>query len=422
MFLKRAQHKSGERRGEVRQAVKEILDQIQEQGDVAIRRYSKQFDRWEPVRFRVTEDEIAKAKATLPSTFIEDTLFCQSQVRNFAKAQLETLHSLEIEPHPGIILGHKHIPVASVGAYVPGGRYPLVASAHMSIIPAKAAGVKRVIACSPPNHSQGMYPATLFALHAAGADEIYCLGGVQALAAMAYGSSEIAPVDMLVGAGNAYVAEAKKQLYGQVGIDLLAGPTEILIIADESADPALVAADLLGQSEHDPNSQAVLITTSETLGREVLSEVERQLATLPTAAVAASSWQQHGEVAVVRSKEEAAELADRYAPEHLEVQTRNNDWFLERLQNYGSLFLGEEVTVAYADKVLGPNHILPTGRAARYTGGLWVGKFLKTVTYQRLSRDASHMIGQVAARQCRVEGMLAHEITARLRIARYHAG
>ena len=319
-----------------------------------------------------------------------------------------------------MILGQKLIPVASVGAYVPGGRYPLVASALMSITTAKVAGVPRVIACSPPAPGGGgIYPATLFAMVLAGAEEIYCLGGAQALAAMAYGTESIPAVDMVIGPGNQYVAEAKRQIFGAVGIDLLAGPTEILVIADESADPVVVACDLLGQAEHGPTSPAILVTTSRALAAAVAQECERQLPTLGTQEVARQAWEQNGEIILVDSDEEAARVADEYAPEHLEVQTKNTGWYLDRLKNYGSLFLGEEATVAYSDKTIGPNHILPTGRAARYTGGLWVGKFIKTVTYQRLSRDASARVAPVVARICEIEGMLAHKATADLRGQRY---
>ncbi len=311
------------------------------------------------------------------------------------------------------------IPVERVGCYVPGGKFPLVASAIMSVGTAKAAGVAHVVACAPPRDASGMYPYTLYALHRAGADEIYNLGGAQAMAAMAYGCVGIAPVDMITGAGNPFVAEAKRQLFGTVGIDLLAGPTEILVIADDSADPALVATDLLGQAEHGPDSPAWLVTTSRTLGEAALKEVERQLATLPTRKTAEPAWRDHGEIVVVDSDDEAIAVADEYAPEHLEVMTARNGYYLERLKNYGSLFLGEESTVAYGDKGVGTNHTLPTARAARYTGGLWVGKFIKTVTYQHLTKEASRRIAPVMSRICEVEGMLAHKITADVREKRY---
>jgi sulfopropanediol 3-dehydrogenase len=320
---------------------------------------------------------------------------------------------------PGIRLGQKLIPVARVGCYVPGGKYPLVAAAIMSIGTARAAGVEHVTAAAPPRDKDGIYPPQLYALAAAGADEIYVLGGVQAMASMAYGCVGMRAVDMLTGPGNAYVAEAKRQLFGTVGIDLLAGPTEILVIADDSADPALVATDLLGQAEHGPDSPGWLVTTSEKLGRAVLREVELQLETLPTAAIAGVAWRDNGEVVVVGDDDEAIAVSDAYAPEHLEVMTRRNDYYLSRLSNYGSLFLGEESTVAYGDKGVGTNHTLPTGQAARYTGGLWVGKFIKTVTYQRLTPAASRRIAPIMSRQCEIEGMIAHQITADARYIRY---
>jgi sulfopropanediol 3-dehydrogenase len=351
--------------------------------------------------------------------------YCRDQIAAFARRQRTSLTEFEVELQDGVRLGQKLIPVATVGAYVPGGRYPLVASALMSITTAKVAGVGRVIACSPPsplsaaNPGGGIYPATLYAMVAAGVDDVYCIGGVQALGAMAYGTESIPAVDMVVGPGNQYVAEAKRQIFGTVGIDLLAGPTEILVIADDAADPVVVAADLLGQAEHGPTSPAILITTSRALGLAVVRECERQLPLLGTQDVARRAWEDNGEVLLVDDAEEAARVADEYAPEHLEVQTVNDDWFLARLRNYGSLFVGEESTVAYSDKTIGPNHILPTGRAARYTGGLHVGKFIKTVTYQRLTRRASGRVAPIVARICEIEGMLAHKATADLRETRY---
>src|SRR5918997_3845276 len=334
--------------------------------------------------------------------------FAQAQVRRFAEAQRAALRDVEVETLPGVFLGHRHLPAAAAGAYVPGGRYPMVASAHMSVVTAKAAGVPRVAACTPP-YRGGPPPETVAAMHLAGADEIYVLGGVQALAALALGTESIARVNLLVGPGNAYVAEAKRQLFGEVGIDLLAGPTEILVVADAQADPEIVAADLLGQAEHGPDSPAVLITTSPELAERVGAEVERQLQGLPTAPTAAAAWRDHGAVHVVATPEEAVALADAHAFEHVEILAADPRWYLERMREYGALFLGERTTVAYGDKTIGTNHILPTAGAARYSGGLWVGKFLKTVTHQEgRSPESSALIGETCARQCRVEGFEAH--------------
>jgi sulfopropanediol 3-dehydrogenase len=424
-YLKRAVQRPPESDDAVRAVVAEVLAAVRAQGDVAVRRYSEQFDRWLPAGFRLSRADIARSMAAVSTADRAEIDYCRDQVASFARHQRESLREFEIEQQPGIVLGQRLIPVDSVGAYVPGGRYPLVASALMSITTAKVAGVRRVIACSPPSQAgpanpvRGIYPATLYAMVAAGVDEVFCLGGVQALAAMAYGTESLPRVDMVVGPGNQYVAEAKRQIFGAVGIDLLAGPTEILVIADESADPVVVACDLLGQAEHGPTSPAILVTTSMSLGQAVLHEVERQLPGLPTRDVAGQAWQENGEVLVVDSDEEAAGVADEYAPEHLEVQTQHDDWYLSRLRNYGSLFLGEPATVAYSDKTVGPNHILPTGRAARYTGGLWVGKFIKTVTYQRLTPAASAKVAPTVARICEMEGMLAHKATADLRERRY---
>jgi sulfopropanediol 3-dehydrogenase len=367
----------------------------------------------------LTEEQIAGAIAQVPEQAIRDTDFCQANVRAFAKAQLATMLPLEVETRPGVFLGHRHIPVNHVGSYIPGGRYPMFGSAQMSIIPARVAGVKQVTACTPPVKGKGFYPATINAIAKAGADNIYILGGVPAMALMAFGLDGLPPVDLLCGAGNKYVAEAKRQLFGRCGIDLLAGPTEIAVIADDSADPALVACDLLGQAEHDPASGVCLIALSEEFARRTVEELEKQLAVLPTREVAALAWRDHGIVWVAESREEAIELSDRYAPEHLELHVEDADFYFERLRNYGSLFIGEETTVAYGDKTIGTNHILPTSKAARYTGGVWVGKFLKTCTYQRMTRAASVEIAEVTERQCELENMLAHAITARVRIERY---
>jgi len=424
-YLKQAAPRTVESDTAVRAVVTEILEAVRQQGDAALRRYSEKLDNWSPTSFKLSRAEIEAAVETLSADDRATIDYCRDQIAAFARHQRQSLTEFEVELQDGVRLGQRLIPVASVGAYVPGGRYPLVASALMSITTAKTAGVGRVIACSPPspvsaaNPRHGIYPATLYAMLAAGVDEVFCVGGVQALGAMAYGTESIRAVDMVVGPGNQYVAEAKRQIVGAVGIDLLAGPTEILIIADESADPVVVACDLLGQAEHGPTSPAILVTTSRALGLAVLGECERQLPDLGTREVARQAWETHGEVIVVDSDEEAARAADEYAPEHLEVQTRRDDWYLGRLRNYGSLFVGEESTVAYADKTIGPNHILPTGRAARYTGGLWVGKFIKTVTYQRLARSASARVAPIVARICEMEGMLAHKATADLRARRY---
>lgn len=358
--------------------------------------------------------DIERLIGTVPSDVLDDLRLCQAQVRRFAQAQRETLSDLEIETIPGVRLGHRHVPVSSSGSYVPGGRYPMVASAHMSIIPAKVAGVERVIACTPPldRHAPA---ATVAAMSMAGADEILVLGGVQAVAAMALGTETIAPVAMLAGPGNAYVAEAKRQLFGEVGIDLLAGPSEVLVIADDTASPAIVAADLLGQAEHGLTSPAVVITTSATLAEHVQAQISYQLKDVPTAQIAEAAWRDHGRVIVV-ADHQAALRTDELAFEHVEVHTEDPDWYLERLRNYGSLFLGAETTVAFGDKGIGTNHILPTSSAARYTGGLWVGKFRNTVTHQRCTPDAARVIGEVCARASRLEHFEGHTRTCDLRV------
>ena len=424
-YLKQAVPRPPESDAAVKAVVAEILGAVRREGDAAVRRYSEQLDRWSPPSFKLSPREIEGAVAVVSGGDRGTIDYCRDQIAAFARRQRASLTEFEVELQDGVTLGQRLIPVATVGAYVPGGRYPLVASALMSITTAKVAGVGRVIACSPPspvsaaNPHGGIYPATLYAMVAAGVDEVFCLGGVQALGAMAYGTESIPSADMVVGPGNQYVAEAKRQIFGAVGIDLLAGPTEILIIADESADAVVVAADLLGQAEHGPTSPAILVTTSRALGEAVLRECRRQLPLLGTHEVARQAWETNGEVILVGSDEEAAQVADEYAPEHLEVQTRSDDGYLARLRNYGSLFVGEESTVAYSDKTIGPNHILPTGRAARYTGGLSVGKFIKTVTYQRLTRAASARVAPIVARICEIEGMLAHKATADLRETRY---
>jgi sulfopropanediol 3-dehydrogenase len=403
----------------VRETVEAILADVDARGDAAVRELSQKFDNWAPANFRLSEQEIERALGEVPKRDLDDIRFAQAQVRNFAQKQKETLRDLEVETLPGVVLGHRHIPVNSIGCYVPGGRYPMVASAHMSIVTARVAGVKRIAACAPP-FKGGPHPAIVAAMHFGGADDIFVLGGVQAVAAMALGTAMLPAVDMIVGPGNAYVAEAKRQLFGRVGIDLLAGPTETLIIADDSVDGEICATDLLGQAEHGPTSPAVLITNSEKLARDTLREVERLLAILPTADAAGKAWADFGEVIVCTDYDEMVREADRVASEHVQVMTRDPDYFLERMRNYGSLFLGARTNVAYGDKVIGTNHTLPTKKAARYTGGLWVGKFLKTCTYQKVLTDqASTQIGEVCSRLCVLEGFLAHAEQANVRVRRY---
>ena len=403
----------------VRETVEGILAQVEGQRDAAIRELSKKFDNWEPKNFRLNSSEIQKAISQLVKRDLEDIKFAQAQVRNFAQKQRESMLDLEVETLPGVVLGHRHIPVNAIGCYVPGGRYPMVASAHMSIVTAKVAGVKRIVACAPP-FKGGPHPAIVAAMHFGGADEIYVLGGVQAVAAMALGTETIQPVDMIVGPGNAYVAEAKRQLFGRVGIDLLAGPTETLVIADDSVDGEICATDLLGQAEHGPSSPAVLLTNSEKLARETMSEVERLLSILPTAQIAGQAWKDYGEVIICDSTDEMVREADRIASEHVQVMTRDPDYFLANMKNYGSLFLGPRTNVAYGDKVIGTNHTLPTKKNARFTGGLWVGKFMKTCTYQKVMTDeASAMIGEYCSRLCVLEGFLGHAEQANIRVRRY---
>jgi sulfopropanediol 3-dehydrogenase len=403
----------------VSQIVADALKDVETRGDQAVRELSEKFDKWAPESFRLTDAEINEIVSKVPDEVIEDIKFAQNNIRKFAEAQLASLNDVEVEHIPGVILGHRNIPVNSVGCYIPGGRYPMVASAHMSVLTAKVAGVKRVIACTPPINGE-IPNATIAAMSLAGADEIYLLGGIQAMAAMAIGTETIEPVDMIVGPGNAFVAEAKRQLYGRVGIDLFAGPTETLVVADHTADAEMIATDLLGQGEHGPTSPGALITTSEQLAEETVKEIERQLETLPTADVARVSWNDYGQILLVDSIEEARIEADRLAFEHVEILTENPDYFLENMTNYGCLFLGPETNVAYGDKVIGTNHTLPTKGAARYTGGLWVGKFIKTVTYQKVTTpEASAYIGEYAARLCQLENFAGHAEQALLRVRRY---
>jgi sulfopropanediol 3-dehydrogenase len=419
-YVKKARVERGHDLEAVRATVTEILEDVRTGGESAVRAHSEKLDSWNPDSFVVDGAAQAKAERDLPESLKEDIRFVAEQVRNFAQLQREHITDFEKETLPGMWLGQKTIPVGRVGSYTPGGRYPLIASALMTIVTPRVAGVDHIVAMSPPRSEEGMHPPTIYAMKVAGADAIYCLGGVQALGALAYGALPgLEAVDMVVGAGNAFVAEAKRQLFGTVGIDLLAGPTEILVIADEGADPEVVASDLLGQAEHDPRSPAVLVSTSEDVARRVEELVEKLLETWPTAEVAGPAWRDNGVIVVADSDEEAVALSDEFGPEHLEVQTADPEWYAQRLRNYGSLFLGEESTVVYSDKAIGTNHVLPTLRASRYTGGLWVGKFLKTVTYQRLSRSGSVEIAGPAGRISAAELMFGHEITAQIREQRY---
>ena len=403
----------------VRQTVETILADITARGDDAVKEYSKKFDNWDPEEFTLSNDEINKAIKKLSARELEDIKFAQTQVRNFAQIQRNSMLDVEVETLPGVVLGHKHIPVNAVGCYIPGGKYPLIASAHMSVLTAKVAGVPRVISTAPPYQGEP-HPAIVAAMHLAGADQILVLGGVQAVAAMAIGTNSISPVDMIVGPGNMFVAEAKRQLYGKVGIDLFAGPTETLIIADETVDGEMCAVDLLGQAEHGPTSPAILLTNSERLARDTMTEVEKQLTKLPTANIAKQSWAEFGEVIVCDSIDEMIQVADEIASEHVQVMTSDPDVFLSRMTNYGALFLGPRTNVSFGDKVIGTNHTLPTNKNARYTGGLWVGKFLKTCTYQRvLTDEASAMIGAYCSRLCHMENFAGHGEQANLRVRRY---
>ncbi len=403
----------------VRAIVEGILEEVGKRGDAAVRELSEKFDNYSPEEFLLSAGDIDKAVSLVSEQDLTDIKFAQTQVRNFAEHQKASLSDVEVETTPGVILGHKNIPVNSVGCYVPGGKYPMVASAHMSVVTAKVAGVKRIIASAPPQGG-APHPAIVAAMHLGGADEIYCLGGVQAVATMALGTETVAPVDMLVGPGNAFVAEAKRQLYGRVGIDLFAGPTETLVIADDTVDAEMCATDLLGQAEHGVNSPAVLITNSESLAKETLKEIDRILGILPTAEVARASWEDYGEVILCSDYDEMLEQAEFVASEHVQVMTDRDDWFLENMTNYGALFLGQRTNVAYGDKVIGTNHTLPTKKAGRYTGGLWVGKFIKTHTYQKVTTDAaSAMMGEYCSRLCMLEGFIGHGEQANLRVRRF---
>jgi len=412
---------SASAQAQTRQIVEGILLDVEQRRDVAVRELSEKFDKWNPGSFRLSDTQIQEIIAKVPVKTIEDIKWAQAQVRRFAQIQKSALRDIEIETIPGVILGHKNIPVNSVGCYVPGGRYPMVASAHMSVLTAKVAGVGKIIACTPPDPKTGLPPSeTVAAMYFGGADEIYILGGVQAMAAMAYGCMGMPEVDMIVGPGNQFVAEAKRQLFGKVGIDLLAGPTETLVLADESVDVEMVVTDLLGQAEHGPNSPTVLLTNNTALANAVADEVEKQLKVLSTADLARKSWEDYGEVILVDSYKEMLAVADDIASEHVQVNTKDPDYFLNNMTNFGALFLGNRTNVAFGDKTIGTNHTLPTKKAARFTGGLWVGKFIKTCTYQRITTDeASALVGSYCSRLCEIEGFMGHKKQADIRVERY---
>ena len=404
---------------QVRETVEKLLADIETRGDTAVRELSKRFDNWEPEEFKLSEEQIQDCINRLDTRTLDDIRFAQDQIRNFAQLQRDSMKDVEEETLPGVILGHRHIPMNRVGSYVPGGKFPMVASAHMSVVTAKVAGVKEIITCAPPYQGKPA-DAIVAAQSMGGADAIYVIGGVQAVAAMALGTESIPAVDMLVGPGNAYVAEAKRQLYGRVGIDLFAGPTETLVIADETVDGEMCATDLLGQAEHGPTSPAILLTNSENLAKQTMEEVDRQLNTLSTSDTAAPAWMDYGQVIVADSYDEMVEIANDLAFEHVQVMTDRDDWFLENMSNYGSLFLGPRTNVSYGDKVIGTNHTLPTLKAARYTGGLWVGKYIKTCTYQKvLTDEATVKIGEYCSRLCELEGFAGHQEQADLRVRRY---
>ncbi len=403
----------------VRATVEAALLDIEARGDEAVREMSKNFDHYDPVAFRLTRAEIDAAIAKVSPRDLEDIKFAQAQIRRFAQAQRDSMTDVEIETVPGVILGHKNIPVQSVGCYVPGGKFPMVASAHMSVLTASVAGVPRIVASAPPVNGEP-HPAIVAAMHMAGAHEIYVLGGIQAVGAMAIGTESVNPVDMLVGPGNAYVAEAKRQLFGRVGIDLFAGPTETMVIADETVDGEMCATDLLGQAEHGYNSPAVLITNSQALAEETMREVDRLLKILPTRDTASASWRDYGEVIVCDTYQEMLEQANEIASEHVQIMTDRDDWFLEHMHSYGALFLGPRTNVSNGDKVIGTNHTLPTKKAGRYTGGLWVGKFLKTHSYQKILTDeAATLIGEYGSRLCMLEGFVGHAEQCNVRVRRY---
>ena len=416
-YLKKAAVAIQKRKADVEATVRTMLAEIADKRDEAVRKFARDLDKWTG-EFRVSPAEIEAKSKSLSKVFKEDFATCHRNVTEFAKRQKDSIKPFEVELQPGVVLGQKLIPIGTVGCYVPGGKYPLISAAIMSVGTAKVAGVGHITACAPPRGADGIYPQTLYALAQSGADAIYCLGGVQAMASMAMGCLGMPKADMVTGPGNAFVAEAKRQIYGISGIDLLAGPTEILVIADDTADPFMVATDLLGQAEHGPTSPAIAVVHSEAFGREVIEAIDRLLETWPTAAVAGEAWRSRGEVVVARSREEAVAISDAYAPEHLEIMAADLDWWHGACTNYGSLFLGAEATVVYGDKAIGVNHVLPTERAARYTGGLWVGKFLRTLTYQRLTDEGTRLIAPVTEAVATAEHMLGHAYTARYRLDR----
>ena len=403
----------------VQEIVEKTLYQIEQFGDKAVRELSENFDKWSPESFRLTPQQIKSAYKALSQQDIADIKFAQTQVRTFAEHQLNSMKNLEVETLPGVVLGHKHIPIEAVGCYIPGGKYPMLASANMSVLTAKVAGCKRVIASAPPFDGRP-HPAIVATMDMAGADEIYCLGGIQAVGAMAIGTETIAPVDMLVGPGNAFVAEAKRQLFGRVGIDLFAGPTETLVICDDTVDVELVATDLLGQAEHGPTSPAICLTTSQKIADALPAEIDRQLKTLKTAEIARVSWSDCGGIILCQDNAEMLQVADKIASEHVQIMTNDDAYFVDNMQNYGALFVGPETNVAYGDKTIGTNHTLPTNKAARYTGGLWVGKFIKTCTYQRITPKASKFVGEYCSRLCALEGFDGHKKQADIRVKRYN--
>lgn len=418
-YLKQSNPKAAPDDDETTALVSRMLKEIEAGGEDVVATYSRQLDGWAPESFVVSAEQVEQAGARLSARTRDDIDFALEQVRRFALAQRETLHDLELELSPGLVAGHRHIPVSAAGCYVPGGRYSHAASAAMSIGTAKAAGVPFVVACSPPRGQNGIHPASLYAMAHAGADVILALGGVQAIAAMAFGLYTGRPADVLAGPGNRFVAEAKRLLFGRVGIDVFAGPTEAMVIADDTADPWLVAVDLASQAEHGPDSPTVLVTTSRRVAEAVIERMPEAIDPLPTAAAASAAWRDHGEVILCDTREEAAQVSDEIASEHVEVHAVDLAWWHDALSNYGTLFLGEETAVSYGDKSAGPNHILPTKEAAKYTGGLWVGKFLKTLTFEHMTREASRDIGQVVARISRVEGMEGHARAADVRLKKY---
>jgi sulfopropanediol 3-dehydrogenase len=419
--LKTPQHAPQATDPQVREVVSQILLDVERDGEAAVRRYSERFDSWSPDRFVLRREDIDRRIATVPAELRGHIDLAAEQIQQFAEAQRASLRDVEISTLPGIVLGHKHVPVGAVGAYSPGGRYPLIASSLMTTVVPRAAGVERIVCAAPPIDADGIAPAMLYAMTVGGADEVACVGGAHGLAALAFGLEDMAPVDMIVGAGNAYVAEAKRQLFGRVGIDLLAGPTEIAVIADGGADPELVASDIVGQLEHGPTSVGWLVSTSLEVAHAAMIAIDRRIAELPTGEVAATAWRDFGEVVVCETRDEAAELSDRFAAEHVEVHTADPDWYLENLRNYGSLFLGDETTVPYGDKGVGTNHVLPTAGAARYTGGLWIGKFIKTLTYQRATAEGSANIAPAIVAISEAERLPGHARSAQDRLDRLKA-